>query len=222
MHNHRKILLLEDDTLFAHTLEDFLSEQGYTIDIVHNGEDALKRHYANRYDLYLLDINVPQINGLMLLKVLRDSGDHLPAIFLTSYKDTQTLQNAFEIGCDDYVKKPCDLDELACRIKTLLKRTGNLKEKVFFSSYCYYCFENRSVYYHQRDANLQPKSIFLLELFLEYSNQIITIEMIIDRLWSPAEIASENAIRTYITQLRQFIGKDKITNLKGIGYTLNI
>ncbi len=220
MINQRKILLLEDDVLFANTLEDFLSTHDYHIDIVNDGEEALKKHYKNRYDLYLLDINVPHINGMELLKSLRQSGDNIPAIFLTSYKDIKTLKNAFICGCDDYVKKPCDLDELACRIKTLLKRVGHFKEKVYFNDYCYYCFSQRKVYHHGTDAKLQLKSIFLLELFLEYKNQIITLETITNRLWSPSQVPSENAIRAYIAQLRQRIGKGKIINHKGIGYKL--
>lgn len=222
MTNQRKILLLEDNSLFANTLEDFLSTHDYCVDIANDGEDALGKHYKNRYDLYLLDINVPHINGLEFLKNLRESGDNIPAMFITSYKDKKSLQDAFECGCDDYIKKPCDLDELACRIKSLLKRAGNLKEKIQFSDYCYYCFAQRKVYHHGTDANLPQKSISLLELFIEHTDQIVTIEMIINRLWSPSQNSSENAIRAYITQLRQHVGKDKIVNLKGVGYKLNI
>ncbi len=222
MINQRKILLLEDDKLLAESLEDFLSTHNYCIDIAYDGKDALEKHYQNRYDLYLFDINVPYINGLDLLQNLRQCDDNVPTIFLTSYKDSETLKKAFHSGCDDYMKKPFDLDELVYRIKVLLKRAVSLKEKVYFSDYCYYSFSQRTVYHHDKDSNLPLKSIYLLELFLEHTNQTITKTMIVNRLWSPSQKASEHAIRSYIHQLRQYIGKDKIATVKGIGYKYTI
>ncbi len=117
-----KILVLEDDELFASTVEDFLTDEGFEVDIAFDGEECLELNFKKNYDLYIFDINVPKINGLELLEQLRISGDNTPSIFLTSYKDKDTLQTAFLSGCDDYLKKPADLDELLLRIKALLKR----------------------------------------------------------------------------------------------------
>ena len=97
-----KILLLEDDELFASTLEDFLSEEGFIVDLAFDGEECLRKNYEKNYDLYIFDINVPKINGLELLETLRKSQDYTPTIYLTSYKDKDTLQDAFLKGCDDY------------------------------------------------------------------------------------------------------------------------
>ncbi len=220
MRYRRKILLLEDDELFAESLEDFLSTCGYCIDIANDGEEAFERDYENVYNLYLLDINVPGINGLDFLKTLRQSEKNIPAIFITSYKDTQTLKKAFDCGCDDYMKKPCDLDELVCRIETLLKRVGRVQELNYFSEYTYYSFLERKIYHHGSVANLSYKVTLLIELFLENANQIVTKEMIINRLWSASQTPSENAIRAYITQIRQLVGKDKLISFKGVGYKL--
>ena len=120
-----KILVLEDDELFASTVEDFLSDEGFIVDIATDGEECLSLNYNKNYDLYIFDINVPKITGLDLLSNLRESEDNTPTIFLTSYKDKDTLHNAFLKGCDDYLKKPVDLDELLLRIKALLKRNKN-------------------------------------------------------------------------------------------------
>ena len=124
------ILVLEDDELFASTLEDFLSEEGFAVDLAFNGEQCLDLNYEKKYDLYIFDINVPKINGLDLLKQLRNAGDLTPSIFLTSYKDKDTLHQGFLNGCDDYLKKPVDLDELILRIKALLKRNKKQFEVV--------------------------------------------------------------------------------------------
>ena len=96
-----KILILEDDDLFASTLEDFLSEEGFEVDIAKDGEECLELNFKKNYDLYIFDINVPKINGLDLLEQLRQSDDNTPTIFLTSYKDKDTLHDAFLKGCDD-------------------------------------------------------------------------------------------------------------------------
>ncbi|RXK00955.1 DNA-binding response regulator [Arcobacter sp. CECT 8986] len=217
-----RILVLEDDELFAQTLEDFLEEEGYFIDIAQDGQKALDLNYENNYDLYLLDINVPKINGLELLSQLRQSGDETPAIYLTSYKDKQTLEDGFSCGCDDYIKKPVDLDELNLRIKSILKRCGKLLEEISISEDIKFNPSTKRVYKNGTDLNTPIKIAFLLELFLENKDSIVTKEMIISKLWSTSEEYSEGSIRVYINNLKKIIGKDKITNIKGIGYKLEL
>jgi len=118
------ILLLEDDELFAASLIDFLESENFNVEHAINGEELLCLTYDNRYDLYLLDINVPKINGLESLLSLRTSDDNTPAIFLTSYKDKEILKDGFKSGADDFLTKPVDLDELILRIEAVLKRSG--------------------------------------------------------------------------------------------------
>lgn len=213
-----RILLLEDDELFAETIEDFLEDEGYKIDIAKDGEKALELNFNTNYDLYLLDINVPKINGLELLKDLRDSGDNTPTIFLTSYKDKETLSQGFLNGADDYLKKPIDLDELLLRIKSLLKRTGKQISSIKLENNLIFEPSLKRVFKDGIDMNLPMKVIELLELFLENKNQIITKDMIVSRLWGINEEYSEGSIRVYINGIKKIFGKEKITNIKGIGY----
>lgn len=215
-----KILVLEDDELFAQTLEDFLEEENFEVDIAYDGQEALELNFNSNYDLYLLDINVPLINGLDLLKELRGSGDTTATIFLTSYKDKQTLEEGFLNGCDDYLKKPVDLDELLLRIKSVLKRCGKqVKELELFDELTFNPILRR-VYKEGKDLNLPTKIVSLLELFLENRDSIVSKEMIISRLWSVSEEYSEGSIRVYINNLKKILGKEKITNIKGIGYKI--
>lgn len=218
-----KILVLEDDELFLDTLEDFLEDEGFEVETVTNGEDVLTLTYEKSFDLYLFDINVPKLDGINLLKELRNSGDDTPTIYLTSYKDKEKLTQGFTIGCDDYLKKPIDLDELLLRIHSLLKRSGKGFESIKLTDELSFNPLNRRVLdINNNDVNLPGKIIDLLELFLEKKDRVITKEMIIDRLWGYGEDYSEGSIRVYINNIKKLIGKDCIKNIKGVGYKIEL
>lgn len=215
-----RILVLEDDELFASTLEDFLEDEGFDIDIAYDGEQCLDLNFTNKYDLYIFDINVPKINGLDLLEQLRASGDETPSIFLTSYKDKETLQQGFMNGCDDYLKKPVDLDELILRIKALLKRNNKQFEAINLSNSLVFNPQTKRVYENDEDLNLPIKVLELLELFIENRGEIVTKNMIISKLWSIEEEYSEGSIRVYINSIKKLLGKDSLSNIKGVGYKI--
>ena len=215
-----KILLLEDDELFASTVEDFLSDEGFDVDIASDCEECLELNYKKNYDLYIFDINVPKINGLDLLKQLRQSDDNTPTIFLTSYKDKDTLHDAFLKGCDDYLKKPVDLDELILRIKALLKRNKKQFEIIQLSNNLTFNPSSKRVLENGVDMNLPVKVLELMELFVENRGEIVTKDMIISKLWATSEDYSEGSIRVYINQIKKLFDKDSILNIKGIGYKI--
>jgi len=215
-----KILLLEDDELFAESLEDYLGEEGYVIDLARDGLEALDKNFENNYDLYLLDINVPKLNGLDLLKELRQSGDDTPCIFLTSYKDKDTLTQGFKNGADDFLRKPVDLDELLLRIKSLLKRSGKQTEELTLFDNLVYNPNNQRLTQNGIDLELPSKITQLFELCLENRGSIVSKEMMVNRLWSSSEEYSEGSIRVYINNLKKILGKDSIVNVKGIGYKI--
>ncbi|UTJ05262.1 response regulator transcription factor [Arcobacter roscoffensis] len=215
-----KILLLEDDKLFASTIEDFLEDEGFEIDIAYDGEQCLDLNYENKYDLYIFDINVPKINGLDLLEQLRQAGDETPSIFLTSYKDKETLHEGFLKGCDDYLKKPVDLDELILRIKALFKRNKKSFEAIKLTDTLEFDSISKRVYESGVDLNLPIKVLELLELFIEHRGEIVTKQMIISKLWSAGEEYSEGSIRVYINSIKKLLGKDSLSNIKGVGYKI--
>ena len=217
-----KILILEDDDLFASTLEDFLSDEGFEVDIAKDGEECLELNFKKNYDLYIFDINVPKINGLDLLEQLRQSDDNTPTIFLTSYKDKDTLHDAFLKGCDDYLKKPADLDELILRIKALLKRNKKQFKVIDLSNNFTFNPSTKRVYENEVDLNLPIKVLDLIELFLENKGEIVTKNMIISKLWTTQEEYSEGSIRVYINQIKKILGKEAISNIKGIGYKIEL
>jgi len=217
----RKILLLEDDELFAESLQDYLEEKEFLVDIAVDGEDALNKAYYNNYDIYLLDVNVPLVNGIDFLKLIRSGSDEKPAIFITSHTDKDTLIKGYKSGCDDYMRKPIDLEELYYRIKVLLKKSNHISTYKLNSN-CFYSTEKRELVCNGKKVKLAIKVLKLLELLLENRSKVVTKEQIIYKLWSVHETYSEGSIRVYINKLKKILGNEKIENIKGLGYKLTI
>ena len=213
-----KILLLEDDPLFGETLVDLLTCEDYEVSLFMNGQEALEGTFEFKYDAYLLDINVPLIDGVSLLSELRCANDTTPAIFLTSNKDKTTLEKGFLSGCDDYLIKPFDSDELLFRLKALLKRSkknepeiaGKLKHDKI----------HKTMFYNEQELELSRKEYELLVLLMNHLNANVPKELILDELWSCSSGGSDGAIRVYINRLKHLLPEMKIENIRGVGYKL--
>jgi DNA-binding response OmpR family regulator len=213
-----KILLLEDDLLFAETVVDLLEDEGYELEHYANGQDALDAIYKNRYDLYLLDINVPLINGIDLLKELREADDVTPSIFLTSHTEKAKLKEGFLSGCDDYITKPFDMDELLLRIQALLRRSQ--KESPECVGDLAHDEVHKTIRYKGKELELSQKEYGLLLLFMRHYNETLPKELILDELWSSAESGSDGVVRVYVNRLKQMLPELKFENIRGIGYKL--
>jgi len=213
-----KILLLEDDILFADTIIDLLQDADYDVTHVTNGQNAIDMTYSRKFDLYLLDVNVPIVDGMTLLKELRDSDDKTPAMFLTSHKNKEMLKRGFLSGADDYMTKPFDADEMLLRISAILKRT-NSTVAASNELLCHDTLHKRILYKNQ-ELDLSKKEYELLLLLMKHINNTVPKEMILDELWSSSEGGSDGAIRVYITRIKQLIPEMNIENVRGIGYKL--
>ncbi len=211
-----KILLLEDDKLFNETIEDFLEEEGFNIQTALDPYTALELSYKSRFDLYLFDVNLPYESGFNLLEKLRASGDETPTIFLTSRDDKASLVKGFEMGADDYMKKPIDLDELLLRIEALLRRQTRA-DKIEIGSYTLDC--NAKKLYHKNIllTSVTTKSIELLLLLVTAKGEVVSIDKISTHLWHFNEDISTGAIRVYIATLKKYFPHN-IENIRGVGY----
>ncbi|MCF6172325.1 MAG: response regulator transcription factor [Campylobacteraceae bacterium] len=215
-----KIFLLEDDINLSETIAEYLEDAGYIIILAYDGDEAEELIYEDRYDLYLLDVNVPGINGFELLKKVRENDDSVPAIFVTSLNSMNDLEKGYKSGCDDYLKKPFELKELLFRIQTLLKREflHLNKESIKIDDNIEYNLLTNELIVSGKIERIQNKEALLLKLFLQKKGEIISHDIIYDTLWSYNEVSSDSALRTYIKNLRKLIGKDKIVSIKKLGY----
>ncbi len=216
----RKILLLEDDANLNDTVAEFLEENGYTVVSVYDGYEAQEKLYETQFDLLLLDINVPGIDGLELLKESRKEGVGTPAIYITSMDSVDDLEKGFESGCDDYIRKPFAMKELLIRVETLLKRNfyHDVSEVIPVTENIAYNPKTEELLIDGEAVMLGNKESKLLKLFMSARGEVLSHERIYSHLWDYEEEPSDSALRTYIKNLRKLVGKDTIVSIKKQGY----
>ena len=216
----KKLLLLEDDIALNETVVDYFENLGFSITPVYDGNSALDAIYENSFDLLLLDVNVPDINGFEILKNVREQKVTTPAIFITSLNSMTDLENGFDSGCDDYIRKPFVLKELKLRVETILKREffHNESSKIQIDTNIYYDTHSDLLTIGRDEIQLNNKDAKLLKLFLQNRDTLVTHETIYSALWEYGEEISESALRTYIKNLRKYLGKEKIVSIKKLGY----
>lgn len=216
-----KILYLEDDIALGLTIEEFLEDHDFDVTLVRDGNKALDELYEKNFDLLILDVQVPNIDGFELLKSLRDSNIQTPAIFTTSLNSIEDLSYGYEIGADDYLKKPFELKELLFRIKALLKREYKLDQNIFkIDDEISFNILDHKLQVATNEYSLNQKESELLKLLFQHKNSCVTFDMIFDSVWSSQEMNNYESLRTYIKNLRKYIGKEKIKNIKKQGYML--
>ncbi len=215
-----KLLILEDDITLNETLVEYLEEQGYDIVSVYDGESAQNKLYEEKFDLLLLDVNVPSLNGFELLHVARKNSIKTPAIFMTTRSSMQDLEKGYESGADDYIRKPFELKELLLRVQSMLKRNyfHSNDEKIEIAENIFYNISNTQLYIDDNIQSLGDKESRLLKLFIQRRGELLTHEVITSHLWDYDEKSSDSALRTYIKNLRKLIGKESIVSHKRLGY----
>ncbi len=217
-----RILLLEDDIDLNETISEYLEDNGFEVVSVYDGEEALEKIYESSYDILLLDVKVPKIDGFNLLKEIRKAGNETPAIYITSLDSIEDLSIGYESGCDDYIRKPFELKELLIRIQSIIKRnfTLNHSSKVMIDKdkNIYFDLDANTLYKGEKSFILNQKETRLLKYFLKHKNKVLSHEKIFNAIWDYDESPSESSLRTYIKNLRKIIGKDKIVSIKKVGY----
>lgn len=215
------ILYLEDDIDLSQTVEEFLIDEGLHVVCVYDGQEALDTIYKENFDMLLLDVNVPKINGFDLLKELRNADILTPAIFTTSLNSIDDLSLGYDCGADDYIKKPFALKELLFRIKALLKREFKAQNKIIkITQDISFDTNENELIKENKKILLNPKEILLLKLLLKHKHECVSFQNIYQNVWSFDEMHSEMSLRTYIKNLRKYLGKEKILSIKKVGYKL--
>ena len=215
-----KILLLEDDVILQEIIEEFLLESGYEVEAFFDGEKALDAIGQNKYDLLLLDVNVPNIDGFGILAYLRDIGNTTPAVYITSLSGIEDLKKGFDLGADDYLRKPFELEELKARIEHIV-RIYRLQEEIEFDG-IKFIPKAHQLLVKDQVLEMRQKEAQVLEYFIRNSGKIVSCDEIIENVWEDESVPAHATIRTYIKNLRKMFDKDYFDNIKGEGYRFNI
>jgi DNA-binding response OmpR family regulator len=206
-----KILLMEDDASLGETLQELLNSAGYSVDWVRDGEKAADLSYEQQYDLYIFDINVPQINGFTLLEGLRDASDNTPVIFISALVDLASITKGFSLGADDYLKKPFFPEELLMRVQAKIAREPSiLKHKDVTYDTTTHEIKVNNQFVHFGDVQQA-----LLILFITNIGRTLDKEILLEALEHP----TDTALRVHINKLKYTTHWD-IINVRGIGYRL--
>ena len=211
-----KILLLEDDFLLNELINDFLSKF-YEISIAYNSNDALDKLYNEKFDIFIFDINLPDINGLDLLKELRSYSNLTPTIFISAYKDIDTLQKAFKNGASDYIKKPFEFEELKLRIQNIIN-VNKTESIIQIDNNMQFNSSKLYIEVDGKQHRLTKKENEVLSFLISQKEKIVSFEDIYSNVWGFDSPDSDTTLRTYIKNIRKIIGKDKIKTIYKTGY----
>ena len=220
-----RILLIEDDELIAQQLVPKLTHQNYTIDVTADGQTGLGQAEAFPYDLILLDVMLPKIDGISICRRLRAQGIKTPILLLTAQDNSTKKVMGLDAGADDYLTKPFDWQELSARIRALLRRGDTGATPIFSWGDLSLDPSTCEVTYQKRLISLTPKEYGLLELFLRNKQRVFSRSVILDRLWSFEEFPGEETVTAHIKGLRHKLKKaglkdNPIETIYGIGYRL--
>ncbi|KAF3889946.1 MULTISPECIES: response regulator [Nostocales] len=220
-----KILVVEDDQLVAHALAAVLNNQNYVVEVASDGQAAWDLIETFDYDLILLDVILPKIDGISLCRQIRSKGLRMPILLLTGCDSSHEKAIGLDAGADDYLVKPFDEEELVARIRALLRRGGVASQPVLASGQLRLDPISCEVTYGEEHLSLTPKEYGLLELFMRNNRRVFSCGMILEHLWSYEDTPGEEAVRTHIKGLRQKLKSagapgDLIETVYGIGYRL--
>jgi DNA-binding response OmpR family regulator len=208
-----KIAVVEDNMLLAKQIGMVLKKEGYEVEIFNNGNSFLA-NFNNSIDILLLDINLPDMEGLELLKLLREFNSDVKTIFMTSYTEIDYLKKAYELECEDYIKKPFEIDELLLRIKRVEK---SIAPKVVKEMGDYiFDLDNYLVKKGGKTIPLTKKESELLKLFLNNFEKVVTFDFLNDKLWDGEALT--NTITVAVLRLKKKLELDNLENVRNVGY----
>ena len=210
-----KVLVLEDNERLLNVIKSALERENYNVDTFTDGEDALES-LDNGYNCFILDINVPNIDGISLLELLRINHKETPVIIISSNHDFEKIQKSYDLGCDDYIKKPFFILELVQKVKKFCKIQKMFLE---FNKDYKYDFINHILYNNEKEIELTKKEILFLELFSKNLHHVATYEELEEYVWEGEDTNLVN-IRAMIKRLRKKIPAESIVIVKGMGYSL--
>src|SRR6202789_2480093 len=213
-----RVLVVEDDRMIAKGLHTALKQDGYAVDGVSDGRSAAEALRSSRFDVVLLDLGLPERDGLEVLRELRARGDATPVIIVTARDDVQNRIQGLDAGADDYIVKPFDLDEVAARIRSVLRRSAGRGDPSIRHGELRLDPVARTVERSGVPVNVSAHEFAVLEALLQRPGAVLSRAQLEDRLYGWDEQIGSNAVEVYIHGLRRKLGSDAIRTLRGVGY----
>ena len=214
-----KILLLEDDQLLNQAIAKFLSTQGHTVRSYRDGYEALLELSNSQYDLLVLDINVPNIDGLELLTLLHNKKIQTPAIFISALIDIEDISRAFELGCHDYLKKPFHLKELSMRIDKILQTNYIPHSHLRLSKNYSLDLESSALRFKGEVQILPSRQMQIITLLAHNRSRVVGYELFIEYAWDNLDVEIPT-IRAEVNRLKKVLKEDIIINIRNMGYMI--
>lgn len=215
-----RILLIEDDYLIGDGLKIGLERLGFTIDWFTDGLDGKEALLQAPYEAVILDLGLPSIDGLSILKDWRNQGKKEPVLILTARGDVDQRVIGLNSGADDYLSKPFALAEVQARLNALIRRQNGQTNPIITFGAVSFNPQNKRVCLNNIEVNLSPKEISLLELLLLNKNKVLSKETIENKIYSWEDEVQSNAVEVHVHHLRKKLGKNIVTTINKIGYIL--
>ncbi|MCL4382656.1 MAG: response regulator transcription factor [Patescibacteria group bacterium] len=220
-----QILIVEDEEKIANSLRRGLLEERYTVDLARDGEEALYKLDINEYDLVILDLMIPKVDGITVCRQIRQTNSHLPILILTAKDGTEDKITGLDAGADDYITKPFSFSELSARIRALFRRGRKADPTILVFDDLSLDPATKTAKRKNKVITLTAKEYALLEYFMRYPNKVLTKTELLEHIWDYNYDGLSNMVETYVKYLRKKIkvdgqSRELIHTMRGSGYIL--
>ena len=213
-----KLLIVEDETTLLQALSKGFRKLGYTVDATEDGEQALDFYFDNQYNLVVLDLNLPKIDGLDVRKEIRTENKETPVLILSARSEVQDKIIGLDMGANDYLAKPFHFDELEARVRALLRRDFKTADTVIICGEIKIDTALKKVFWNEIEIQLTKKEYGIFEYLMLRKSRIVSGEELIEAVWESDAYVFTNAFKVHINAMRKKLPEDFIKNVKGQGY----
>jgi DNA-binding response OmpR family regulator len=227
-----KIFYLEDEVFLAKIIKESLEQRGYEVTLVRDGRLAEAAFLDAQPDICLLDVMLPHRDGFEIGAAIKTLAPAVPILFLTAKDQTEDVLKGFSVGANDYIRKPCSLEELIVRLENLLALTQQvanpqrgLSEQIALGRFTFFTHQHRLQYQSEPSITLSYKEVELLKLLVQHQNQTVERKVILNKIWGDDSFFNSRSLDVYMTKLRGYFKREervKILTLRGVGYHFTV
>lgn len=228
MGKKQHIFLVEDDLSFGAVLKSYLELNEYQVTWIDNGKHAMDRFHSDNYDMCILDVMLPNVDGFTIGTQIRESNKHIPMVFLTAKSLKEDILKGYGLGADDYITKPFDTEVLLCKINAIINRQGNTEaepEESYKIGNYLFDVRLRTISHSGVEQKLSPKEADLLSILCLNQNKLLPRETALRKIWGEDGYFTARSMDVYITKLRKYLADDpkiEIRNIHGSGFMLEV